>query len=185
MSEDNVNHVFTVSGSKAVMDALIEVLNAGRAAVSDQFAKEPDPTGVDERWSSAVCDLGIATNAPHSENGDERHPDPLLGWLWDATHLEVGDGSDLPIYEDERDEPIPNIEVFHVGVREFVEAEQGTWQYDFVLEHAKTSKFSNLTNCGPLEGWFWWSCSPGCLPEGEPNGPFKTKVLAEADSQTK
>jgi hypothetical protein len=28
------------------------------------------------------------------------------------------------------------------------------------------------------EGWFWWSCQPGCLPGGLPTGPFATSYLA-------
>ena len=24
-------------------------------------------------------------------------------------------------------------------------------------------------------GWYWWSCFPGCMPDGDPNGPFKTE----------
>lgn len=32
-------------------------------------------------------------------------------------------------------------------------------------------------------GWFWWSCFPGCTPDGEPNGPFDTKAKALADAQ--
>lgn len=23
-------------------------------------------------------------------------------------------------------------------------------------------------------GWYWWSCHPGCLPDGEAQGPFAT-----------
>lgn len=23
-------------------------------------------------------------------------------------------------------------------------------------------------------GWYWWSCQPGCLPDGDPVGPFDT-----------
>ncbi len=22
-----------------------------------------------------------------------------------------------------------------------------------------------------FQGWYWWSCFPDCLPDGEPNGP--------------
>ena len=32
-------------------------------------------------------------------------------------------------------------------------------------------------------GWFWWSCFPGCLPDGDPVGPFDTEALAIADAQ--
>ncbi len=34
----------------------------------------------------------------------------------------------------------------------------------------------------PLEeGWYWWSCCPGCLPDSEPIGPFPSEEAAEAD----
>lgn len=29
-------------------------------------------------------------------------------------------------------------------------------------------------------GWYWMSCFPGCMPDGEPAGPFKTRAEAEA-----
>jgi hypothetical protein len=33
------------------------------------------------------------------------------------------------------------------------------------------------------EGYYWWSCFPGCLPDGEPNGPFDTLDEALADAR--
>ncbi len=33
----------------------------------------------------------------------------------------------------------------------------------------------------PPTGWYWQSCFPGCLPDGDPSGPFKTEELAIAD----
>lgn len=35
----------------------------------------------------------------------------------------------------------------------------------------------------PAVGWYWWSCSPGCLPDGEPYGPFATEAEALADAR--
>ena len=32
-------------------------------------------------------------------------------------------------------------------------------------------------------GWYWWACFPGCLPDGEPSGPFDTEAEALADAQ--
>lgn len=32
------------------------------------------------------------------------------------------------------------------------------------------------------EGWYWWSCFPGCLPDGDPIGPFDTEADAIEDS---
>ena len=32
-------------------------------------------------------------------------------------------------------------------------------------------------------GWYYWFVQPGCLPDGEPVGPFETAQEAEADAQ--
>lgn len=32
-------------------------------------------------------------------------------------------------------------------------------------------------------GWYWWSCSPGCLPDSDPAGPFETQEEALADAR--
>lgn len=32
-------------------------------------------------------------------------------------------------------------------------------------------------------GWYWWACFPGCLPDGDPMGPFETEAEALADAQ--
>lgn len=32
-------------------------------------------------------------------------------------------------------------------------------------------------------GWYWWFCFPGCLPDGDPVGPFDTEADALADAQ--
>ena len=31
-------------------------------------------------------------------------------------------------------------------------------------------------------GWYYWTCLPGCMPEGDPIGPFETEELAEEDA---
>lgn len=34
----------------------------------------------------------------------------------------------------------------------------------------------------PLEeGWYYWYCLPGCLPDSDPYGPFETEEEAEQD----
>lgn len=35
----------------------------------------------------------------------------------------------------------------------------------------------------PKLGWFWQACFPGCLPDGDPVGPFATKAEALADAR--
>jgi len=31
-------------------------------------------------------------------------------------------------------------------------------------------------------GFYWWTCFPGCIPDGEPNGPFETEEDAILDA---
>jgi hypothetical protein len=31
-------------------------------------------------------------------------------------------------------------------------------------------------------GWYWWACFPGCLPDGEPSGPFAYSQQAHQDA---
>jgi hypothetical protein len=33
------------------------------------------------------------------------------------------------------------------------------------------------------EGWYWWSCFPGCLPDSDACGPFETEEEALADAR--
>lgn len=30
--------------------------------------------------------------------------------------------------------------------------------------------------------WWWWTCFPGCLPDGEPLGPFESEDDAVIDA---
>jgi hypothetical protein len=39
------------------------------------------------------------------------------------------------------------------------------------------------TDAGNEPGWYWWSCFPGCLPDGDPIGPFATEEEALANAQ--
>lgn len=32
-------------------------------------------------------------------------------------------------------------------------------------------------------GWYWFACFPGCVPDGEPMGPFETYEQAVADAR--
>ena len=31
-------------------------------------------------------------------------------------------------------------------------------------------------------GWYWWACFPGCMPDGEPTGPFPESSYAFYDA---
>lgn len=57
---------------------------------------------------------------------------------------------------------LPNIEVFYAAERELGDYEDG----------------------GPYPaGWYWHSCFPGCLPDGDATGPFDSEEAALADAR--
>lgn len=63
---------------------------------------------------------------------------------------------------------LPNIEVFYVSPKEAAQnAAQSTDDEDY---------------CS-ADGWYWQACFPGCLPDGEPFGPFETEAEAIAHAQ--
>ena len=62
--------------------------------------------------------------------------------------------------EDASEFGMPNIEVFY--------AQKGEYLIDD--EHAVKA------------GWYWWACFPGCMPDGDPSGPFRTEEDAIADA---
>lgn len=58
---------------------------------------------------------------------------------------------------------LPDVEVFHVD---------------------SVSAAEQTTESNPFDvGWYWWSCFPDCLPDGDPIGPFATEAEALADAQ--
>ena len=65
---------------------------------------------------------------------------------------------------------LPDVEVFHMSRADM---ELGTiWE-----SQDDPGEFWAET------GWYWWTCFPGCMPDGPPVGPFETEALALADSQ--
>ena len=58
---------------------------------------------------------------------------------------------------------LPDVEVFHIPNDYQPETEDGNQQFP--------------------DGWYWWSCLPGCLPDGDPIGPFESEEEALADAQ--
>jgi hypothetical protein len=58
---------------------------------------------------------------------------------------------------------------------------------DFAIgQFGKTYYGSVATDLTPTEvmGFYWWSCSPGCLPDSDATGSFTTEAEAIADAQS-
>lgn len=73
---------------------------------------------------------------------------------------------------------LPDIEVFHIGERERADI----CEMNGEIHTQQPSTRIPCEDC-PESGWYWWSCSPGCLPDGDAIGPFATEAEALADAQ--
>lgn len=66
---------------------------------------------------------------------------------------------------------LPDIEVFYIDKKEA--------RHQARIAAAFGEDATGLTEAG----WYWQACFPGCLPDGEPNGPFATEAEALADAR--
>lgn len=86
---------------------------------------------------------------------------------------------------------LPDIEVFELTAEEAVQQDEDLmWDAgkQFPLMHMNSRDRDKaiewaIEESGTEGGWFWWSCLPGCLPDGPAIGPFKTRAEALADAR--
>lgn len=67
-----------------------------------------------------------------------------------------------------------NVEIWEETAVSIRNAEAGSWQADRLAEEDGDAE--------ALAGFYWWTCLPGCLPDGEASGPFSTAADAAADA---
>ena len=88
---------------------------------------------------------------------------------------------------------LPDIEVFELTAREVAEQDA-----DMIYEYMKRREFrlagmnsrdrekmfdAMIEEEGITGGFFWWSCFPGCMPDGPAIGPFASRQEALDDAQ--
>lgn len=52
----------------------------------------------------------------------------------------------------------------------------------FWVSGAQAKQWRKETDDDYRAGWYWWSCSPGCLADGDPIGPFTSQTRAAEDA---
>lgn len=86
---------------------------------------------------------------------------------------------------------LPDIEIFELTAAEQVEQdEELMWEATkrFPLATMNSRDRSQaidwaIETSGAKGGWFWWTCFPGCIPNGPAIGPFDTYADALADAR--
>lgn len=93
----------------------------------------------------------------------------------------------MQAYSDPRRESdphaLPDVEVFYMTSDDFMNADQDSWMYKRIKESIEDFENCPESEYEKLEGWYWWPCFPGCLPDGDPVGPFETEAEALADAR--
>lgn len=84
---------------------------------------------------------------------------------------------------------LPNVEVFYLGADDFIQAEAESVQADMMKDAmADRDDYSAKSAClcaADLDGWYYWFCFPGCLPDSDPVGPFPSEAKALTNAQRK
>lgn len=77
-----------------------------------------------------------------------------------------------------------NTEIFFASAADFLTADDDTWLADRMADELPPdpTKDDREQAANALAGWYWWSCCPGCLPDGEASGPFETELEAIQDA---
>ena len=88
---------------------------------------------------------------------------------------------------------LPDAEVFYVDVEDLFDlwpdsvhsdAVSDALMEDGIEETPDPDNPVHRDTVKHLAGWYWWSCFPGCLPDGDPIGPFSTEEEAIADARS-
>lgn len=61
--------------------------------------------------------------------------------------------------------------------------EYGSFETFYHEATAEQEEYSDDNEDFFPSGWYWHACFPGCLPDGEPNGPFATEQGAIDDAR--
>ena len=75
---------------------------------------------------------------------------------------------------------LPDAEVFHVDAIDL--EDEDTCFADLVAGKVEDG-YDRDEAIHDLIGFYWWCCFPGCMPEGDPMGPFATQEDAIADAR--
>ena len=84
-----------------------------------------------------------------------------------------------------------NTEIFELSASDFLAA--GDWRAERLAENVTESEpeegedssayeMEREAEAEKLAGWYWWTCSPGCLPDSDASGPFETELEALEDA---
>lgn len=94
-------------------------------------------------------------------------------------------------FRDTNGQPYGSLETFHVDLSYLLANEWIKPDSDSPTGYVGGAPYSGAdpddfyacdTDPTDLVGWYWQACFPGCLPDGDPSGPFPSESEALADA---
>ncbi len=75
----------------------------------------------------------------------------------------------------------------YLGYHSFVDHEDPSLEYGcfevFHVSGKEARQLSRETGEEWRAGYYWWPCFPGCLPDSDRNGPFRSAKAAWKDAR--
>lgn len=75
-------------------------------------------------------------------------------------------------FKDSENQPYGSFEVFYADIADCADLAK--------IEIAAAVAEEDRTTFHP--GYYWWACFPGCMPDGDPSGPFRSEEAAVEDA---
>lgn len=92
-----------------------------------------------------------------------------------------GDGPDDDEIEDEEEEEgMENLEIFHKDADDFSVDDEETWMGERLRENLgdDPDEAEIKAEAEKLAGYYFWWCFPGCMPDSDAFGPYPTSEAA-------
>ena len=99
--------------------------------------------------------------------------------------IERGEKQAIAGITDHHEQPAGGFDGYHQFTSEVGEDEYGCFEVFYDDADEANGHARNFDGDGePVQaGWYWWACFPGCLPDGDPSGPFATAKEAFDDAR--
>lgn len=80
-------------------------------------------------------------------------------------------------------DPLTPNQSFLMSFHQFIDSQGNQFGSFKVFKYELYEELHPFADCIPA-GWYWQACFPGCIPDSDPNGPFKSEDDAITDANS-
>lgn len=125
--------------------------------------------------AAEVCDEFVNLDPEHFAESEGTFA--LRSWVCVVLS---GDGPDDDEIEEEGEEGLENLEIFHKNSNDFSIDDKETWMGERLRENLGDGpdEAEIKAEAEKLAGYYFWWCVPGCMPDSDAFGPYPTAEAA-------